>query len=224
MLPTNIGYEINVSKSGEVQKMTSSDFVDLPQSQKQQKHTHVITESSSDDDDEHAEHLTALSLAASAPSSAATPAASAPRATQLASTSQPVLAASKVRGQLHSILSNMSPEMRQRARPLLVYILSTMPQVDFDHKSQLYFHDKLIPKSNISRILANMLSRNFIPLVPGEKELISVLLQPPTSNFVKKIHPKKLQPFLRNSKRNPSRIPSPHFFKKATKKELLKKL
>mgnify|MGYP001213044710 CR=1 FL=1 len=223
MLPTNIGYEISVTKSGQVQKMTSSDFVDLPET-KQQHHQQKLNpitpengDSSSSDDDEDAQLASSASLSSAAPPP--------PPLLQKVGSSAPVLSTSKVRGQLHSILSDMSPSMREKARPLLIHILSTMPQVDFDDKSQLFFHDKLIPKSNISKILVNMLSRHLTPLIPGEKEIISVLAQPPMSNFVKKIHPNKLKPFIRNSKRNQTSLSNnPYYFPRATKKELLKKL
>ena len=209
MLPINIGYEVKIDKSGNVEKVSSSDFVDLPE----EKFENAERSSSSQSD-----------ISTTTTDNDATISSPPPPQTFKAKPTE--LKASIIRGQLHNILSDIPVEQRQKARSLLVHMLSSMPEVDFDQKNQLFFHDKAIPNSNVGRIVASIVSPHFSPLVAGEKEILSVLTQNPRNPILKSIHPTKLKPFVQRTKRkfNSGPTTSPYYFPRASKKELLKKL
>lgn len=90
------------------------------------------------------------------------------------------LVATEIRGSLHRVLSVMPPNLRTKARPLLIKILSTCPDVDFTNKGQLVYKSQTIPNSNLAQIMTNILNQTNDSSVPGLKELLGSLKR--TSN------------------------------------------
>merc|ERR1711963_1368823 len=55
----------------------------------------------------------------------------------------------QVKAILHNILVSLPAQLRASARPLLIKLLSSCAEIDFDEKGQLLVHDEIVPNSNL---------------------------------------------------------------------------
>ena len=151
MLPPEVGYEVRVNSEGLVEKVRGRNFVDVPMmppNLKNDLEVNVKTEPKAETESDTSEEQ---------------------------GSSAHRKAGTEIRGSLHKVLSKMSPNLRARARPLLIRVLSTCPDLDFTQNGQLVYKNQTIQNSNLTNLLIHVLNRNNDFSVPGLKILLNSL-------------------------------------------------